>query len=73
MTTPLNGDKEGTPVAIMEAMACGLPVISTHHAGIEELIITGENGFLVKEYDFINMAKMMINVAKDDALIQKLG
>ena len=73
LTTPLNGDKEGTPVAIMEAMACGLPVISTHHAGIEELIITGENGFLVKEYDFINMAKMMINVAKDDALIQKIG
>lgn len=73
LTTPLNGDKEGTPVAIMEAMASGLPVISTLHAGIEELIVPGENGFLVAEYDFLNMAKMMIAVVKDDALVKQIG
>lgn len=73
LTTPLNGDKEGTPVAIMEAMASGLPVISTLHAGIEELIVPGENGFLVAEYDFLNMAKMMIAVVKDDTLVKQIG
>ena len=73
ITTPINGDKEGTPVAIMEAMANGLPVVSTRHAGIEELIISGENGFLVAEYDYLNMAKMMVMVCKNDELIYQIG
>ena len=33
-----DGDVEGTPVAIIEAQACGLPVISTRHAGIPEVV-----------------------------------
>lgn len=73
LTTPLNSDKEGTPVAIMEAMACGLPVVSTRHAGIEELIISEKNGFLVAEYDYIDMAKMMVMVCKNDNLIYQIG
>lgn len=40
---------EGVPVAIMEAMAVGLPVISTVHSGIPELIIDGESGLLSPE------------------------
>ena len=73
LTTPLNSDKEGTPVAVMEAMASGLPVVSTRHAGIEELIISGENGFLVGEYDYLNMAKMMVMVCKNEELIYQIG
>lgn len=73
LTTPLNSDKEGTPVAIMEAMATGLPVVSTRHAGIEELIISGENGFLVAEYDYLNMAKTMVMICKNEELIYKIG
>lgn len=46
-----NGDEEGIPNVIMEAMATGLPVISTNHAGIPELITNGINGFLVNEKD----------------------
>lgn len=73
ITTPINGDKEGTPVAVMEAMASGLPVVSTRHAGIEELIVSGENGFLVAEYDYLNMAKTMVMVCKNEKLIYQVG
>jgi len=47
--TASNGDKEGIPVSLMEAMATGIPVISTYHSGIPELITDGVNGFLVPE------------------------
>lgn len=73
VTTPINRDKEGTPVAIMEAMATGLPVVSTRHAGIEEVITSGENGFLVMEYDYLDMAKMMISLGKNDQLTHQIG
>lgn len=47
--TSKDGDQEGIPVALMEAMAMGLPVVSTHHSGIPELIENGVSGFLVPE------------------------
>ncbi len=49
--TASNGDQEGTPVAIMEAMAMGLPVVSTRHSGIPELVDDGRSGYLVAERD----------------------
>lgn len=49
--TPENGDKEGIPVAITEAMAMELPVIATHHSGIPELVTHGQHGLLVEEKD----------------------
>jgi len=47
--TALNGDKEGTPVSLMEAMSSGMPVISTFHSGIPELVENGVSGYLVEE------------------------
>lgn len=44
--TATDGDQEGIPEVLMEAMASGLPVISTFHSGIPELVIDGETGFL---------------------------
>ncbi len=49
--TAANGDQEGTPVAIMEGMAVGLPVVSTRHSGIPELVQDGVTGLLVPERD----------------------
>ncbi len=49
--TAANGDQEGVPVVIMEAMAAGLPVISSRHSGISELMQDGVTGFLVPERD----------------------
>lgn len=49
--TGADGDMEGIPVALMEAMAVGIPVVSTVHSGIPELIDAEREGWLVPEYD----------------------
>ena len=49
--TANNGDQEGIPVVLMEAQATGLPVISTFHTGIPEVVVDGKSGFLVPEKD----------------------
>ena len=49
--TSKDGDQEGIPVVLMEAFANGLPVISSFHSGIPELIKEGISGFLVPERD----------------------
>lgn len=68
-----NGDKEGIPGAIVEAMAAGLPVISTHHAGIPYIIKDNETGLLVKEWDVDGLAKAIIHLAENPELRRKLG
>ncbi len=73
VTTPEQGDMEGKPVAIMEAMASGLPVVATRHSGISELIEDGVTGVLVDEYDVATMAASMIRLAQDDDLVHQIG
>jgi colanic acid/amylovoran biosynthesis glycosyltransferase len=68
-----DGDSEGIPVAIKEAGASGLPVVSTRHAGIPEGVVEGETGFLVDEYDVGGMAEHMIRLAEDPRLAARLG
>jgi len=60
-----DGDSEGMPVIILEAGACGLPVISTRHAGIPDVVIDQETGMLVDEGDVNGMAEAMVLLAKD--------
>lgn len=54
--TGADGDMEGIPVALMEAMAVGIPVVSTLHSGIPELIDANESGWLVPENDATALA-----------------
>jgi colanic acid/amylovoran biosynthesis glycosyltransferase len=49
--TAESGDQEGIPVSLMEAMAGGIPVVSTRHSGIPELVIDGQTGLLTDERD----------------------
>lgn len=60
--TDEHGTKEGLPIATLEAAACGLPAISTYHAGIPESIIDGVTGFLVNEFDNEAFAEAMIKM-----------
>lgn len=68
-----DGDEEGWPVAVGEAMACGLPVISTRHAGIVDQVVEGETGFLVEEGDWKAMADGMTKLAQNPHLRRSLG
>jgi colanic acid/amylovoran biosynthesis glycosyltransferase len=70
---PSDGDSEGTPVAILEASASGLPVISTRHAGIPDVVIGGETGILVDESNVDSMAQAMIRIAQDPQLAMQMG
>jgi glycosyltransferase involved in cell wall biosynthesis len=70
---PASGDTEGTPVAILEAGAAGLPVVSTRHAGIEEVVIEGKTGFLVDEGDIDAMSDRMYQVLNSTELASELG
>lgn len=58
------GDMEGIPNALMEAMAMELPVLSTFHSGIPELVKDGLHGFLVAEEDVENYAQKMYEILK---------
>lgn len=68
-----NHDSEGTPLAILESGASGLPVISTKHAGIPDIIIDGETGWLVNENDVEAMAERMLFMAQQPALCAGMG
>lgn len=57
--TGTDGDMEGIPVALMEAMAVGIPVVSTVHSGIPELIEPGHSGWLVAENDALALADQL--------------
>ncbi len=63
-----NGDREGIPTSIMEAMAMELPVLSTWHSGIPELVEDGVNGYLVKEKDIEAYAARMNDIINWDLL-----
>jgi colanic acid/amylovoran biosynthesis glycosyltransferase len=68
-----NGDSEGTPLAILEAQAAALPVIGTYHAGIPEVVVDRETGYLVQETDIFGMKEAMKKVFCDRSLAKKLG
>lgn len=68
-----NGDAEGTPVAILEAQASGLPVISTLHAGIPEVVHQDQSGILVRELDIDEMAIAMLRILDNKNLAKQMG
>jgi glycosyltransferase involved in cell wall biosynthesis len=67
------GDSEGTPLTILEAGATGLPVVSTRHAGIPDVVLEGETGFLVEEHDDASMAQHMVRIAQEPELAGMMG
>jgi len=71
--TAADGDQEGIPVVLMEAMACGLPVVSTLHTGIPELVEDGNSGFLVPEKDCKALTERLEYLIKNPQLWSEMG
>lgn len=71
--TASNGDKEGIPVVLMEAMAMGLPVVSTWHSGIPELVDDGVSGFLAPEKDINATAEKLALLIESQELRLSFG
>ncbi len=59
-----DGDQEGVPNAMLEAMASGLPVLATDHGGIPEAVEHGVSGLLVAERDHAALAREMAGLAE---------
>ena len=64
---------EGLPLVVIEAMATGLPVIASSVGGIPELIVHGENGFLVSPSNKDEIKKAIINLIENSDLRIKMG
>ena len=71
--TTKENDKEGIPGAIVEAMASGLPVIATEHGGIPFVVTDLKTGFLIKEYDFKEMANIFCQLYLEPSMRERIG
>lgn len=66
-----DGKTEALGVVLLEAMASGCPVIGSNVGGIPDIIIDGENGFLVPEKDAIALAEKIVRILADTELQEK--
>jgi len=67
------GGMDNLPTVIMEAMATGLPVVSTNIGGIPEMVIENETGFLVQPGDAVAMADAINKIVGDASMARRLG
>lgn len=69
----LSSESEGIPVVLMEALACGIPVIAPDIMGIPELINDGETGFLFPSGDFFELTKKIKILFKNSYQVKKIS
>jgi len=71
--TTATGDREGIPNSLLEAMACGLPSISTRHSGIPEAVTHEKTGWLLDESDASELVSAISKLALSTTLRQQIG
>jgi colanic acid/amylovoran biosynthesis glycosyltransferase len=71
--TGSDGNQEGIPNSMLEAMATGLPVFATEHGGIPEAIENGVSGILVPERDYEALSRALLDAARDRDLLVRLA
>jgi len=64
---------EGMSNVLLEAMACGLPVVATNVGGNSDLIQDGHNGLLIPPRDSISLTKALLELIENEELAQRLG
>jgi glycosyltransferase involved in cell wall biosynthesis len=72
-TVTEDGDRDGIPNVLVEAMACGLPVVSTEAGGIPELVSHGVNGFLTAPGDVAGIERHIATLLDSPELRQQMG
>lgn len=72
-TVAEDGDRDGIPNVLMEAMACGLPVVSTTVGGIPELVVHGQNGLLFAAHDVPGIAGGLVRFLSDEPERQRMA
>jgi colanic acid/amylovoran biosynthesis glycosyltransferase len=70
--TAANGDSEGLGIVFAEAQAMGIPVVSTIHGGIPEIVLNRVTGLLTQERDYWSLAEALSILLEDEDLWQKL-
>jgi colanic acid/amylovoran biosynthesis glycosyltransferase len=68
-----DGNQEGIPNSMLEAMATGLPVFATQHGGIPEAIENGVSGMLVSEHNHEELARALLSAAKDPDFLSRIA
>jgi glycosyltransferase involved in cell wall biosynthesis len=64
---------ENLPIVVLEAMAGALPIVATRVGGVDELVLDGENGYLVEPEDATSLAAAIERIASDSGLRDRLG
>lgn len=69
----LPSHKEGTPVCVMEALSCGLPIVATRVGGIPDIVVDQKTGILVEKGNAQEMADALVSLIRDPSKCIRMG
>lgn len=69
----LTSINEGTPVSLIEAQACGVPVISTDVGGVRDILLNGKTGLMIGSRSPEDIAEAILTLETSDSKLRKMG
>jgi glycosyltransferase involved in cell wall biosynthesis len=64
---------EAFPLTLIEAMACGLPVVATRVGGVADIVVEGETGYIAEPHDLETLAEQVATIAQAPSLWQQMS